>query len=67
MSGDLSKPIPAWKRSQLWERLADCITLLVVHGVITDGEKDKAWDRLRKQIEKQGMALVKKSPKERTT
>ena len=30
----------------LWKRLTDSITLLIIHGIITDAERDRAYKRL---------------------
>jgi len=45
-----AKLLPAWPKAPLAERCHDAITLLVVHGLMTDAEKDRARDRLMKAL-----------------
>lgn len=51
----MSKPnvmMPAWKKSPAWERARDSLTFLHVHGFLSDAERDKAFSRIRKWVDK---------------
>ena len=48
--GDRLQP----QRIALWQRCADAITLLSVHGLLTDAERTRARVRLIKAISKEG-------------
>lgn len=40
---------------KLSERFTDAITLLVIHGIITDAERDKAYRRLDGWAKRNGL------------
>lgn len=40
---------------KLSERLSDAISLLIIHGIISDGARDKAWKRLDKWAAENGL------------
>jgi len=50
MKKDWSKLLPARPRRRLALRCHDAITLLVVHGLMTDGEKTRVRARLMKAL-----------------
>lgn len=45
----------AMNKLKLSERLTDAITLLIVHGIISDSERNKALDRLDKWAMRKGL------------
>lgn len=52
MNNPKLRMFPAWNRQPVHERLDLCVTALVVHGVITDAEKDRIRDRIQKRLSK---------------
>ena len=46
----LSKQLPGLKTPELWQKHADAIARLSVHGLLTDGETNKARIRLLKKM-----------------
>ncbi|MDO8357249.1 MAG: hypothetical protein Q7U76_12735 [Nitrospirota bacterium] len=40
---------------KLSEKLSDAISMLIIHGIITDGERDKARKRLDKWAAENGL------------
>jgi hypothetical protein len=45
--------IPAWKRNTFKERALDCATFLVIHGLLSAGERAKVFNRLTKMVKRQ--------------
>ena len=45
-------PAPTWESESAVERAQTCLLYLCVHDLITDAEKRKVRERLRKQLEK---------------
>ena len=48
-----NKRIPAWKQSTMAERFVDCTRMLTVHGLLSEGERDRVMQRLRKELKRQ--------------
>lgn len=48
---DLSRTCRAWPTEPLERRLLGCLTMLLINGVLTDGDHRKAKRRLYKQLE----------------
>jgi hypothetical protein len=48
----MAKPtkVPTWKAEPLVRRLAHCVAMLSIHGVLSDAERHKALDRIRKSF-----------------
>lgn len=44
---------PDWHEEPRACRLRACITALVIHGIITERERDRAVDRLNKSIQRE--------------
>ena len=44
-----------WRALKLSIRLTDAICLLVIHGILSDGERDHAYQRLDKWAVKHGL------------
>lgn len=45
-----NKPVPAWPAASFEERVRDCLAMLHIHGVLTDGEWKKAKGRVAKVV-----------------
>lgn len=50
MPADKKDLMPAWKAVSREQRLRDCITMLAIHGIITDGELPKIRRRLQRVV-----------------
>ena len=44
----LEKSIPAWEECSLAQRLLDSLRLLAIHGMASEGERDRILARIRK-------------------
>ena len=54
-----NKEMADWPPSSAAQRTADCLTFLSVHNFITDGEKQKVIDRIRKWVKDHEKKTVK--------
>ncbi len=43
-----TKKAPTWKAESLVQRLAHCVAMLSIHGMLSDTERHKALNRIRK-------------------
>lgn len=43
--------IPTWKAEPLPMRMMNCVRLLVIHGALTEAERDRAVARIRKHFQ----------------
>jgi len=52
---DLNNAAASWPSVPLWERFETCRTMLLIHGLLSDGESDRVKKRLDKMADKQGL------------
>lgn len=45
-----NKPVPAWPAASFEERVRNCLAMLHIYGVLTDGEWKKAKSRIVKVV-----------------
>lgn len=53
MSGKFKHSVMDWKGHDFCERIRMCVSMLYIHGYMTDGEKEKIQKRIEKDYLKE--------------
>lgn len=50
--------VPRWDKEQLPKRWYRCVSMLYLHGLLTDGERNRVRERIAKRLTEADVSLV---------